>query len=350
MSDLTDRLREVHVTLDRGARAPAQMPKDMARLPHRRQRRQLCRYGLFRGPSGGKCHRRFRQRARDRCAAHRIALDLQDPGPGDPRRERGIMIWHIFKKDWKLLWPLVAAAAFAHAVGAMLWWVRDHAGYDVLQGLAQVFPIAALLACGYRFHRGRSKRSHSRRPGGLAGAAHPPHRTAGGKAAVHSAGGRRTHLLVSIGDGLLYGFSLAASTEVSVSRSLALLVQICLPAMLLGAMTRNLVEALLAALIAVVAGTAQVMSFLLAGILPTLNNSGLSWWFPAILSTSVVGAALIILPMQYFRRANGMSRLVVISFFLLALSGQYWPWNWVFFESAMVGIGWRRQQQDRHWL
>jgi hypothetical protein len=31
------------------------------------------------------------------------------------------MIWHIFKKDWKLLWPLVLAVAIGNVANAALW-------------------------------------------------------------------------------------------------------------------------------------------------------------------------------------------------------------------------------------
>ena len=36
------------------------------------------------------------------------------------------MIWHIFKKDWKLLWPLVLAVAIGNVAYAALWIELGH--------------------------------------------------------------------------------------------------------------------------------------------------------------------------------------------------------------------------------
>ena len=90
MSDLTDRLREVHVALDRGARAPAQMPKEWLDFRISGNVASFVDTAYSEDRLAARRHRRFRQRARDRRPAHWIALHLQDPRPGNPRWERGI--------------------------------------------------------------------------------------------------------------------------------------------------------------------------------------------------------------------------------------------------------------------
>src|SRR5262249_49611623 len=102
-------------------------------------------------------------------------------------------------------------------------------------------------------------------------------------------------VLVSIGDGLLGGVSLGTATSAALWRGLAAPVRICLPAMLLGAITRNMVEAVLGALIIGAAGTAILVFFDFAGIHPSTNNSGLQWWGQIVFfSTIIFSAALVI--------------------------------------------------------
>ena len=61
------------------------------------------------------------------------------------------MIWHIFKKDWKLLWPLVLIAAAIEFVDAAAWLMLGHFGglalgqYMGLLQWAMLLGIAALI-------------------------------------------------------------------------------------------------------------------------------------------------------------------------------------------------------------
>jgi hypothetical protein len=56
------------------------------------------------------------------------------------------MIWHIVKKDFRLLWPLIAPVALAQAVSASLWVILSPFGEPRgLASLATVFSMAAIL-------------------------------------------------------------------------------------------------------------------------------------------------------------------------------------------------------------
>src|SRR5207244_2473870 len=62
-----------------------------------------------------------------RCEAHDPSIDLHGAGARRPRRSPVVvMVRHILKKDWMLLWPLVAALAVAQGLIAF---ARFRAGH-----------------------------------------------------------------------------------------------------------------------------------------------------------------------------------------------------------------------------
>ena len=180
------------------------------------------------------------------------------------------MIWRIFRKDWSLLWPLVAAGAAAQAIGAVLWWIRDHPNQDyALQGLAQLFPLAALLSAAIVCV---AVVQNDAIPGDREDWLARPIRRGDLLAAkllfmLLAVAGPIAQVSTAVG--LANGFSFAASAGAALARSLVVVVQICLPAMLLGAMTRTMVEALLGAMIAGAAAVAMIIFFVVAGVHPT---------------------------------------------------------------------------------
>src|SRR5712692_7763617 len=52
-----------------------------------------------------------RGRPSDRRETDEPPIDFHDAGARRPRRSPVVMVAHIFKKDWTLLWPLVTALA-----------------------------------------------------------------------------------------------------------------------------------------------------------------------------------------------------------------------------------------------
>jgi hypothetical protein len=56
------------------------------------------------------------------------------------------MIWHIFKKDWKLTWPLVAIVVAIYALNTWIWLILGHFGEPShLRRIASVLPILVYL-------------------------------------------------------------------------------------------------------------------------------------------------------------------------------------------------------------
>jgi len=58
------------------------------------------------------------------------------------------MVWHIFKKDWKLLSRLVLGLAAAQCLYTMLLYKRDHGATDLGRPLLNLLQMIMLLASG----------------------------------------------------------------------------------------------------------------------------------------------------------------------------------------------------------
>ena len=57
------------------------------------------------------------------------------------------MAWHIFKKDWKLLWRLVVGLAAAQCLVTILLYRRDHGATDMGR-ILNLLQMIMLLASG----------------------------------------------------------------------------------------------------------------------------------------------------------------------------------------------------------
>lgn len=215
------------------------------------------------------------------------------------------MIWHIFKKDWTLLWPMAALVA---AIQFGLEW----AGYS--GGLFGADPASKVLL--------------------------PPLTLAWfiGIAALSAAVVHqdsipgvdqdwlirplsRTHLLLAklgfvlltitvpmavsnLADALASGFALLPSLGAVAWKELFVLVCFLVPVVALAATTRNMTElVILAAVLVVTFGLSLSLSAFLFGPdwCPTCN-SGFSWLQHIVQHAGLVAGACVILALQYYRR------------------------------------------------
>jgi hypothetical protein len=252
-----------------------------------------------------------------------------------------MMISRILKKDWGLLWPLALLTAFTHALAATLWVLRDHGRLPAaLSNAAYLFPLLEMLAsavlCVAVIHTDPIPGNQEdwlarpiRRTDLMAAKLLFVLTTAAGPAFAAGAAGA-----------LLDGFSWGSSLAAGFWRSAAFFVEICLPAMALGVVTRNAMEAFVGAAIAgVLAGIYVVTVDVLIGVRPTLMGSGLNWLSNFDLSVVILVGALVILLSQYLRRATRSSRLLAIVFLLLALPFQVLPWNGAFATQEALDSG-----------
>jgi hypothetical protein len=225
------------------------------------------------------------------------------------------MMWRIFKKDLRQLWPLVAVVAIAHLTNAALWFALGH--FKEPQGLvivAQVFSFAILLGLVALI---TSAVQQDVLPGvSQDWLVRPIRRSDLLRAkllfvlvAVHC-----PMLLADLAHGTAAGFAFHDSLTAALSRNGYILVVFSLPVLAIAAMTRTLVQ--------VAVGMFAIWFIVLtgvgAGILvrggtpPPFAASGIQWMTPAFWSLLAFSVAAVILPLQYFRRATTRARRILV--------------------------------------
>jgi hypothetical protein len=225
------------------------------------------------------------------------------------------LIWHIVKKDWKLLWPMVALSI---AIQFGLEWAIFSAGLFGEDPAAAVLLRPLMLAWFVAI-------------------------AAPAIAVVHqdSIPGvdqdwlirplRRTHLLLAklafaaltiiapmflanMLDALATGFPLLLSLKALLLKELFVFTCFVVPLMALAATARNTAElVVLGAALMVVFAVALSLSALLFGSdwCPTCN-SGMSWLQHVVQHVGILIGAGVILYLQYYRRRSDVARAVAI--------------------------------------
>jgi hypothetical protein len=224
------------------------------------------------------------------------------------------MVWHIFRKDVRLLWPWIAFTAFAQALNAALWLFLGPASEPAgLQRLAYLAAFSALLSIVLTIVRVIQQdpipgvrqdwlvRPIPRRDLLLAKllflllAIHIP------------------LLLVDISEQLLFGFPLLTAGRSALLRGAAIFCLLGLPTMILATFTRSIGGLLTAAL-------ALLLSIVLLSLLvgpvgmnlttPISISNGIAWVNTAVTALILVAAAAVILPMRYQHRSSRSTRTV----------------------------------------
>ncbi len=231
------------------------------------------------------------------------------------------MIWNIFKKDLAQLWLLSVFVALVHLSSAALWFVLGP--FKEPQGLvivAQVFSILALL-------------------GNLALITTLVHQEIlpGVSQDWLIRPIRRLDLLLSkllfilvvvhgpmlvadVVHATAAGFAFRDALGAALSRNIFVLLVFSLPVFAIATITRNLVQvaaALVATWLVVVAGMALGI-LARGGGAPVFAASGIQWMTPAFWSLLAFLGAVVVIPMQYFRRATHRARSIVAAAVLLA--------------------------------
>ena len=249
------------------------------------------------------------------------------------------MIWHIVKKDFRLLWPLIALVALAQAVNASLWVTL--APFSEPRGLAilaTVFSVAAILGIviliitavhqdpvpGIR--QDWLVRPIPRRDLMLA------------KFAFILLMAHVPLFVADLAEGLGIGFSLSAAAGAALSKGISILCLFSLPAAVFATVTKNLTETLVGIIAAVVA-CVVFMTFaqLLKELPPPIAATGLTWMMVAAWSALALMAAVVILPVQYLLRKTVLSRSLLAGVFFCSLVAIFLPWNMAFALQQALG-------------
>jgi hypothetical protein len=241
------------------------------------------------------------------------------------------MMWHIFKKDVRLLWWLAAGVAALHfaEIGILLLLARSPSNRE-LSLLGQLLAIGGLLAVGFLI-----------------------------TAAVHQdaiPGVRQDWLVrpilrrdllmakllfvvlmvqlpIMAADFLeaaVDGFPLGSSLAVAASRSFYLMLLVNMPFLAFGALTKNLLEAItggvvlffLIATLAVPLDTSEARVWLQ----PTIGT-GMEWITASALIMVVVIGAAAVLKLQFFRRRTLTSRFLMAALTAVGVLTSMMPWQ-----------------------
>jgi hypothetical protein len=244
------------------------------------------------------------------------------------------MIWHIFKKDLKLLWSFCLAAAILQcaivAVHLKLGVFEEQPVFSsLLLLLESVLYFGAAVLIATLIHEDAivgTRQDWLVRPirrRDLLGA----------KLLFLLMAMQLPLLLAAIIGGMVSGFSIPVSFSEALSQNLYFFVGFTLPIFAFVSLTGSIAEALGAAVILVVAyilGAEALILPMSGSPLGPTSNTGVGWipltWRFAIF----FAAAIAILVMQYFRRATRASRLVLATTVMSCLFTELVPWNVVF--------------------
>ncbi len=253
------------------------------------------------------------------------------------------MIWHILKKDFRLLWPLIALVAAVHVGNA------------------------ALLASGGQFAPGSVSDGHSVDFGWISNSALPfvgllglvvvviavfqqdrlPGTTQdwltrpiprgqmlAAKILLIALAGLTPILLSDISLGLAEKLRLGDVLAASLRRTAGLACFICLPAVMIAIVTRSLTEALLFTLAVVVAVLIEstVFSKPMTGL--PLLMSGLAWTIGFVLLVANVVATVVMLRLQLQWRSTNRVRWLALAYLCASPAVLMLPWS--------VGFGLQR--------
>jgi hypothetical protein len=243
------------------------------------------------------------------------------------------MIWHIFKKDWKLIWVFVAIVAALQGITELVMAkARVSDDSPMLALLAQNLPIGTFFAMMF-----------------LIAAIVLLDAIPGLRQDWLIRPIRRRDLLVekllftmiavegpiflaNVVLGLASGFSFRSVLLVSTEHVLYLLFFLVLPIFVFASVTKNITEAFVFACgvsfaIGVFLTIADYANTNANNTLTTTEHSGIGWIGELIRFAIVLAAAVVILRLQYFFRKTFVSRAFVLFFGFLIMASVFLPWR-----------------------
>ena len=243
------------------------------------------------------------------------------------------MVWHIFKKDWKLLGAFVVMVALLYGVSAWVFYRRGLFSEDeTLEFLSEYLPRLAFFGSAFLI----VAIVHLEAMPGIRQdwLTRPIPR---GLLLLE----KFLFLLVTVEGpvfaanlalGLANGFSMKSSVFEAMVYIAFLLFFLVLPFFAFASVTRNMTEAFIFGcgctfIIAVFLTLTGMWDFASHHTLLTVKQSGIGWIGEVLRIGMVIVAAGVILGVQYFRRKTMPARVLLICFGLLLLVSFYLPWK-----------------------
>ena len=253
------------------------------------------------------------------------------------------MIWHIFKKDLRLLWKFALAVAilpFAHAA------VRFRIGHEFAE--SDVYPALLLLFEIMLYFGAATLTATLVHLDGLVSVrqdwlVRPIRRRdlLAAKLLFLALAVQLPLFLANLAGGLAAGSSLSVVFSAAFTENLYFLFGFALPILAFASLTRNMTEALGGAFVFFIAVVGLEVLFIPlnggAALGPT-TGTGIAWIPQSERMIVYTVAAAAILALQYLRRAAPTSRAVLGAAAALCLLTQILPWRYAFgFETALSG-------------
>jgi hypothetical protein len=242
------------------------------------------------------------------------------------------MIWHIFKKDWKLLWSLVAVVAGVDVVNAALQSILGHFGEPAeFRELSQIFLYAVLLAIAALT---ATVVYQDRIPGDTQDWLTRPLNRRDvllAKLLFVALAVQGPLFLVDTAQYLWTGFPPSQSISAALAQGAALFCAISLPALLLASVTRNMIQALFGALgLVILVAVLGVVTDLMGQSGAPFARSGLLWMRLAELDLLALLATIFVLPPLFARRHLLAARILIVAAALLVDQIDNMPWQPLF--------------------
>jgi hypothetical protein len=229
------------------------------------------------------------------------------------------MVWHIFKKDFRLLWPLSLAIVLIGALSALRTPFDGHFYGSVLEQLTIFLPrlvfLGIALVAVTVVHQDTVSESQDDwlvRP-------FLPRDIALAKVLFVLLTVNVPLMIIDVLLQLAMHFPLPVSLGVAVSRALLLVLMVSLPALMVGAVTRSLVNAFVFSLASAI-GFVLFLAVATSTLSPGVMSGGVTW-----ISFWVVGGVLLIgstasLTLQYATRRTLVARSIGLAAVFSALA------------------------------
>jgi hypothetical protein len=240
------------------------------------------------------------------------------------------MVWHILKKDLRLLWIFaVSVGALQFASAAVRLWL-DVA--PTLIQLGDIAPVLTVMTIVGMVVLTVSVMHQDAVPGVSQDWLVRPVRRRDlilAKFLFVLLIVQGPALLADLGAGLAHGFGFGGSLEAALARNAALLCLITLPAVMVGSVTRSVTESLIVALAGLVGYLVifAIGTLMLLRARTTLGGTGLVWITPATWYALAIVGAPVVVAIQYLRRRTTAVRGLVFGGGALVILSAFMPWR-----------------------
>jgi hypothetical protein len=243
------------------------------------------------------------------------------------------MIWHILKKDLRLLWVFALLAAAIHLAAAGLRaWLGPFLEPNQLVVIADLLSLLSILSivilCLAVMQQDAvpgARQDWLTRPikrGDLVLA----------KLLFVMLIVQGPLLLADVGEGLASGFAFPVSVSAAGARNVAMLCYLSLPAVMIGAVTRSVMESFVAAMSGLIIYLAVFLVgvVMLLGVKTSLGATGLSWMIAATWYTLTLGGTAVVVSIQFYWRKTTMARCLIGAGGAVILLSAFLPWRTAF--------------------